>query len=693
MILRAWLIPCVGLFVLFSPVRAEASDFLVGPYLQNIRPDGVTIMWETASPAVGKVIYGEELLEYSAADIRSATMHEVTLKGLLPGATYKYRCAWANQLSEPAQFKTTPPEGTRECRIVFYGDSRTGHETHAKIASVIAREEPDIVLNTGDLVSRGSVYEQWKPQFFDPILPYASSITWFTVAGNHEQESVHYYNYVSLPGNESWWSTDYANVHIVGLDTCLDADENSEQYRWLVEDLRTNRQEWTMVVFHHPLFNAHPTRSMPSYRWAWQSLFQEYGVDLVFSGHDHYYHRTYPIGRVDRAPQRGVVHITTGGGGASLYPTVERPYSAYRRSCHHIVVLDVGGDRIVGRVIDKEGKGIDAFILDKQSVPSPEEYVSYEALALESKLKRAAAELAPNAARGRKCTVKFNLESETDFQVPVILRGRWQGQTLWSIEPASFQFRLSPRGTLAIPVIAEARPDEIYPLPMLHLEMTVDQADRAYTDPQVGLRNRVMQVRPLKVWVQEQAKPRKVRRPPIIDGRLDESDWKRAFRVDRFLSDGGTGFLSKKTEVLLMANKEKLFIAARVEQDPLELHELPYTGRDNRRLDRVENIGIYVWNGKIVYQFIISAAGDVLDMRGSDEKWNCDILAVTQIGSNGWTAEVAIPLADMAREAPKKAGWMINVSRKDGATGQRGEWIPIFSGRTTDPSQFGELKL
>jgi hypothetical protein len=36
----------------------------------------------------------------------------------------------------------------------------------------------------------------------------------------------------------------------------------------------------------------------------------QYGVDLVFSGHDHYYYRTV---------RNGVTYITTGGAGADLY--------------------------------------------------------------------------------------------------------------------------------------------------------------------------------------------------------------------------------------------------------------------------------------------------------------------------------------------------------------------------------------
>ncbi|MFH1740455.1 MAG: hypothetical protein ABIH23_15710, partial [bacterium] len=116
-------------------------------------------------------------------------------------------------------------------------------------------------------------------------------------------------------------------------------------------------------------------------------------------------------------------------------------------------------------------------------------------------------------------------------------------------------------------------------------------------------------------------------------------------------------------------------------------------GRDNDRLDRVENIGITLWNGTHPYELIISASGDVLDMKGGDIGWNCDVLVMTNMESGGWTAEVLIPLDEMALDMPKKAVWRINVSRKDGITGEEGRWIPLFSGASPDPSQFAELKF
>ena len=48
----------------------------------------------------------------------------------------------------------------------------------------------------------------------------------------------------------------------------------------------------------------------------WTPLYEKYGVDAVFSGHDHCY---------SRGEKNGVQYFVSGGGGAPLYPRDPRP--------------------------------------------------------------------------------------------------------------------------------------------------------------------------------------------------------------------------------------------------------------------------------------------------------------------------------------------------------------------------------
>ena len=91
---------------------------------------------------------------------------------------------------------------------------------------------------------------------------------WVSTIGNHERDSPNYFSYMALPGNKHYFGFDYANAHIVCLDSnaWIEKGRDSEQFRWVMDDLRRRRDStWTFVAFHHPLFGVIP--SVPSIRW------------------------------------------------------------------------------------------------------------------------------------------------------------------------------------------------------------------------------------------------------------------------------------------------------------------------------------------------------------------------------------------------------------------------------------------
>ena len=91
----------------------------------------------------------------------------------------------------------------------------------------------------------------------------------FSTLGNHDfktDRGAPYFEIFSLPtdgktggvasGTESYYSFNFANIHFVSLDTEVsDRLPDSAMYRWLVADLKVNRQDWTVIFFHHPLYS------------------------------------------------------------------------------------------------------------------------------------------------------------------------------------------------------------------------------------------------------------------------------------------------------------------------------------------------------------------------------------------------------------------------------------------------------
>ena len=98
-------------------------------------------------------------------------------------------------------------------------------------------------------------------------------------------------------------------------------------------------------------------------------LFEKYGIDVVFNGHVHYYERTKPVcqGAVDA--QKGVIYVTTGGGGASLERVGKRAaadvLSERSFSRHHFCLVRIEGKKLDMFVYGIKGEQLDCLALEK----------------------------------------------------------------------------------------------------------------------------------------------------------------------------------------------------------------------------------------------------------------------------------------------------------------------------------------
>jgi hypothetical protein len=93
--------------------------------------------------------------------------------------------------------------------------------------------------------------------------------------------------------------------------------------------LKSSNEEWKIFYFHHPLYSD-GVKHGPALelRVLLEPILIRYGVDVVFSGHDHVYERL--------KPQSGITYFVTGAGGQevrSLQPSAaewDRGYSRTR---------------------------------------------------------------------------------------------------------------------------------------------------------------------------------------------------------------------------------------------------------------------------------------------------------------------------------------------------------------------------
>jgi|GEM_PF-752301 len=277
----------------------------------------VRIMWQTReatetvveygeTPSLGQVAYGH-LVTYS---LQTGVLHEVTLTGLHPGALCYYRVGNPNAgFSAVYTFRTAPQRPTA-FTFTASGDDGTSTAARQNIQNVLMHN-PAFHLHLGDLSYANGVQSIWDT-YLNQIEPLTSRIPMMITLGNHEWEDEVGIGYeavlarFAMPGENNYnvnYVFDYGNVRFIAFNS--DWYERSSASRtamrqWLgtvLNDTRANPCiRWVIVFQHHPLFGSEARRGYNTLLInALQPLFDQYKVDLVLQGHDHFYERTYPL--------------------------------------------------------------------------------------------------------------------------------------------------------------------------------------------------------------------------------------------------------------------------------------------------------------------------------------------------------------------------------------------------------------
>lgn len=390
-----------ALSLLGSVTAGRAADGAAAPdelHLSWVGDPSTTmaVTWRTATDSAGPYViqWGPTPGVYSGGDVAATSepapggrgfLHKAEVTGLQPDTEYSYRVAGDNGAwSTEYSFRTAP--GTLSDRGITFtvnGDVGTSY-MFADVAPImhrLAAEPPGPHLVVGDLtyadLYRGTEEEEhWLATDLAvvarrrPVL-----VTW----GNHE-----YYRaadagietitqYFQLP-RTGWpnacnptpfYSLRYAGVLLVALDDpaspCFD---RAGQQAWLGQTLAAAAADaavvWKVVLVHSPPFSSgcHGSEALNRY-----PEFDRYGVDLVISGHDHDYERSWPtswdgsaIGS-DYAAPRYPTYLVAGVGGAATYDCVSsKPWSAFFDPGRHVGYVRVTAfpTQLVAELVAKE---------------------------------------------------------------------------------------------------------------------------------------------------------------------------------------------------------------------------------------------------------------------------------------------------------------------------------------------------
>lgn len=359
----------------FYPVVTSYAEnpIAFGPYIQNLTDDSTVICWSTLNTEVAIIGPG------GGKTKKLYDQHELPLTRLSHDTEYSYDVLGDGSEYGKGSFKTLP-EKIGPFSFVVYGDTRSDPVIHQNIVDLAIKQNPRLVINTGDLVSNGLEIDDWEI-FFDINRELMKSVPYYPVLGNHEKDADYYFEFFNLPGNERYYEFFVGDVLFLMLDSegsdfgkpeyvknddyfwsNYQRDYFEKQKAWVENMLKLHRDAgYVFVFFHKPLISLMSGRAPGSkqHRAFWAETFEKHDVQAVICGHDHHYHRAQS--------SAGLTMITSGGGGAGLYDIdLTSLETKMHKKVNHIIRVDVGDEVATLKVIDIEGNEIETFTLAKR---------------------------------------------------------------------------------------------------------------------------------------------------------------------------------------------------------------------------------------------------------------------------------------------------------------------------------------
>ncbi len=376
-----WFLALICPLVACSGGDASPSGPVVrGPQLALAQESSIVVAWRSQVPVVGAITCssGQRIVGDAPT-----TEHVFTLTGLAADTRYDYALEHDGAVvSDGHRLHTAPVTGTGSVCFAVVGDSGTGTEAQRDIAAGIGLSDPDLVLMTGDVIYESGAKEMIDRAYFVPYRSLLERVPFYPAIGNHDvitDDAESFLNSVYLPrnpadGTERCYSFDRGPVHFVALNSTQDLAPGTLQGDWLAADLAANTRAWTVVYLHHPPYSSSRHGSDLEVRAALVPYCDRYGVDIVFTGHDHVFERTHPLSADvvvdadssgDYANPSGTVFVVTGGGGKSLYAAGFSEFTAASVSAYHHVVVEIADGVLRMRAIDRDDVVMDTMTITK----------------------------------------------------------------------------------------------------------------------------------------------------------------------------------------------------------------------------------------------------------------------------------------------------------------------------------------
>ena len=376
--------------IIASPAQDASTGFAVNWRTNDkVRAPALEIVRADDSPAIKlpRVLHASTTA-YTLGGLSTHT-HRVDIDGLQADTLYMFRVQGEGAWSGWRQLRTAAQAG-KPLTLLYFGDTQNKNVSHVgRVVREAMRNAPGalLALQAGDHQSEANIDNEWG-EMFEALSDLPAVMLFAPAAGNHEywEENEdtpqalrvlgdHWRASFALPRNgaggehtrETTYWFDAQGVRVVVLDgtSALDLGSIEEQARWLDKVLADNRNPWSIVLIHQPIYSPRSRDAADPLKAKLQPVLERHQVDLVLQGHDHTYGRRSGDRPGQILPQ--YIVSVTGPKQYRLSDEAKRTMSPWAEDTQLFQVLHIDGQHLRYQARTATGRLYDDFEITRAS--------------------------------------------------------------------------------------------------------------------------------------------------------------------------------------------------------------------------------------------------------------------------------------------------------------------------------------
>ena len=265
--------------------------------------------------------------------------------------------------SSSAAVPLTLPKREGSLRMAVFGDAGRGTKDQYDLGKVMGEYQQafpfDTVLLTGDNIYGPDAPADMKKKFEDPYKALLDrGVKFYASLGNHDTSNQRFYAPFNMNGEE-YYRLEKNGVSIYALNSnYLD----KKQLDWFIDQLSKDSKSWRIAFFHHPPYSSGGRHgSDDDVRLVLHPLLVKHGIDVVFTGHDHFYERV--------KPQDGITYFVAGAAGKirkgdlkDRSPITDAGFDTDLS----FMMVEFAGDEMHFQVVSKARKTVDSGVVKRR---------------------------------------------------------------------------------------------------------------------------------------------------------------------------------------------------------------------------------------------------------------------------------------------------------------------------------------